>query len=295
MFYSLTDGKLTKSSSGNITIISQEDFSNEPIPCLAASEWIDHDKPRQAGCKVEFEEEYLFGVISSPRINIKSHMERSFYFIFDKKNIIIVDLDGSGEKIMDGLTNQRHLFHSLSDVFLSFFERYIMTETSNLYEFEEKLEALESKVLESHKEKHAKDIFTYRKNIISIHNFCEQLITIAERFEYEEYFPNESSQLRGISDRLQRLDNKLESLRDYSSQIRESFQSQTDIKMNKTMQTLTVITVLFMPITVISAWYGMNFAHMPELSSPYSYIITIVLTLLLTVASILYCKRKKIL
>mgnify|MGYP000211220836 CR=1 FL=1 len=33
------------------------------------------------------------------------------------------------------------------------------------------------------------------------------------------------------------------------------------------MKVLTIVTTLFMPLTLIAGWYGMNFAHMPELTA----------------------------
>ena len=59
------------------------------------------------------------------------------------------------------------------------------------------------------------------------------------------------------------------------------------------MTILTVVTTIFMPLTLITGWYGMNFTYMPELDSPYGYPIIIVVALMIAVASLLYFKRKK--
>ena len=44
-----------------------------------------------------------------------------------------------------------------------------------------------------------------------------------------------------------------------------------DRRQNDIMRILTVVTTLFLPLTLIVGWYGMNFVQMPELSSPYGY------------------------
>ena len=38
------------------------------------------------------------------------------------------------------------------------------------------------------------------------------------------------------------------------------------------MKMLTTVTAIFLPLTLIAGWYGMNFKYMPELSSRFGYI-----------------------
>jgi magnesium transporter len=76
-------------------------------------------------------------------------------------------------------------------------------------------------------------------------------------------------------------------------QLGDLYQSQIDLKQNRIMTILTVVTTIFMPLTLITGWYGMNFTHMPELDSPYGYPLVIVTALVIAVASLLYFKKKK--
>ena len=66
-----------------------------------------------------------------------------------------------------------------------------------------------------------------------------------------------------------------------------------DIKMNRIMTVLTVITAIFMPLTLIVGWYGMNFVTMPELTWKYGYIGVIALCLVIVISGIIWFKRKK--
>ena len=61
---------------------------------------------------------------------------------------------------------------------------------------------------------------------------------------------------------------------------------------NKIMQFLTVVTTIFMPLTLITGWYGMNFVNMPELYYKGSYFIIIGVVLLIVIIEILYFKHK---
>ena len=64
-------------------------------------------------------------------------------------------------------------------------------------------------------------------------------------------------------------------------------------KMNEVMKTLTVVSVLFMPLTFIVGVYGMNFKFMPELEWEYGYFGILGLMFLLLLVMIYYFKKKK--
>ena len=50
----------------------------------------------------------------------------------------------------------------------------------------------------------------------------------------------------------------MSSLLDYTNQIRDTYQSKLDVKQNHIMTVLTVVTTVFMPLTLIVGWYGMD-------------------------------------
>src|SRR3989454_1099487 len=56
---------------------------------------------------------------------------------------------------------------------------------------------------------------------------------------------------------------------------------------------LTMITVITTPLMMVGTWYGMNFADMPELKARHAYPIAFGVTLLSTLATFWYFKRKK--
>ena len=70
------------------------------------------------------------------------------------------------------------------------------------------------------------------------------------------------------------------------------FSAQTH-KMNDIMKTLTVISVIFIPLTFIVGVYGMNFDHMPELRYEYGYFMVIGFMFLVVLGMIVYFKRRR--
>jgi magnesium transporter len=84
---------------------------------------------------------------------------------------------------------------------------------------------------------------------------------------------------------------------EYDSNAAESasnlfFASQTQ-RMNAIMKTLTIFSVIFMPLTFIVGVYGMNFENMPELQSHNGYFIVLGVMGVTALLMIWYFKKKK--
>ena len=76
-------------------------------------------------------------------------------------------------------------------------------------------------------------------------------------------------------------------------QLRDQYKAHLDIKQNRIMTVLTVVTTIFMPLTLIVGWYGMNFRYMPELEWKWGYPVIIAVSLIIAVSSLLFFKKKK--
>ena len=95
--------------------------------------------------------------------------------------------------------------------------------------------------------------------------------------------------------RCDRLHSHVEMLKEYLLQIRELYQSQIEVEQNKTMTFLTVVTTIFLPLTLIAGWYGMNFSEMLALHWRYGYLAVILISAGIVAAEIIYFRRKKML
>lgn len=81
-------------------------------------------------------------------------------------------------------------------------------------------------------------------------------------------------------------------LREYVTQVRESYEAEVDISLNTTMKIFTVVTTIFLPLTLIVGWYGMNF-EMPEYAWRYGYFFVCLLSVACIAGIIIFFKRKK--
>ena len=75
--------------------------------------------------------------------------------------------------------------------------------------------------------------------------------------------------------------------------LQNTFLGLIDIEQNRVIKIFTVVTVIFMPPTVIASAYGMNFTYMPELTKVWGYPFAIFLMILSSAMTLLFFRRKK--
>lgn len=85
----------------------------------------------------------------------------------------------------------------------------------------------------------------------------------------------------------------IEMFREMIGGLRDNYHAQLNIEMNKTIQALTIITVIFIPLSFIAGVYGMNFENMPELKWNYGYYGVLGVMGVVFVGMLYYFKRRK--
>ena len=76
--------------------------------------------------------------------------------------------------------------------------------------------------------------------------------------------------------------------------IREALDAALSYEQNRIMKVFTTVTTIFMPLSLIAGWYGMNFEGMPELHWQYGYIFVSVLSVLVVLACFWFFRKKKL-
>ena len=74
------------------------------------------------------------------------------------------------------------------------------------------------------------------------------------------------------------------------SDVYLSFQSN---RLNQQMRMLTVVTIIFMPLTLLTGIYGMNFEYMPELHWHYGYFAVLGVMAALIIGMLVFFSRRK--
>ena len=97
---------------------------------------------------------------------------------------------------------------------------------------------------------------------------------------------------RDLRDNLVRFDEAATSLADQLLLCFDLYLNKSASEANEGIKVLTALTALSTPTIVIGTWFGMNFEHMPELSSPWGYPIALVVMVVSTGAMFVWCKRR---
>lgn len=118
---------------------------------------------------------------------------------------------------------------------------------------------------------------------------------LAEEFAANEngfFNENDIKAFGMFQSKMEQLADETQMLREYAMQVQDVYQSEIEIKQNDVMKMLTIVTTIFLPLTLIAGWYGMNFEHMPEIKSEYAYPVTIAASIMIVAASLYYFKKK---
>lgn len=99
--------------------------------------------------------------------------------------------------------------------------------------------------------------------------------------------------LRDVHDHTVQMIETLEMFRETVTGLKETYHSQLNIEMNKTIRTLTIITTIFIPLSFIAGVYGMNFRHMPELDWKYGYPAVMSIMGIALLLMLYYFRRRK--
>ncbi len=75
--------------------------------------------------------------------------------------------------------------------------------------------------------------------------------------------------------------------------LQDTFLGFVNIQQNKIIKIFTVVSVIFMPPTLIASIYGMNFHFMPELSWKWGYLFSIFLMIASSIIILIFFKKKK--
>ncbi len=185
----------------------------------------------------------------------------------------------------------------VAHLFFEFLEYLIRDDVVFLQGYEERLMDMEAKVMEPRTDcsKIPGDIMRIRRELSKLCSYYTQLMNMSDSLSenYNNLLREEDCSLFKLySDRIVRLVDMAKDLKDYAYQIREMYQSSLDEAQNNAISFLTVVTTIFMPLTLIAGWYGMNFKWMPELNTDYGYFICFAVSILLIIGETVYFKKK---
>ncbi len=261
---------------------------------------IEECKNQKQHPRLEVYEDFSFGVLNvideidtefeSKELNFYI-TKRYLIFVSKEKNELIEYIKS---ELNQNSTRTSTYTINLSKILYMLLDKLTSKDNFNLKDIENSIAELEEEVINGIERDFIKDIIQLRKQLLYLKRHYEPLIDIAEGLEENENELIEEGTIRFFSmlaNRLERLNSNVIHLRDYVTQVRDAYQAQVDIKLNKTMKFFTVVTTIFLPLTLLVGWYGMNFKYMPELGWVFGYSFVIGLSLFIVAVCLVYFRR----
>ena len=165
-----------------------------------------------------------------------------------------------------------------------------------IQQLETRLTDLEQAVLDNDTGRFLHRMSVIRKELNRTNRYYAQLCDFASTLleDAEEQLSGRSKKrLNHFLRKVENLRGETRMLHEYATQISSEYQAQVDIDQNRVMKVLTIVTAIFLPLTLIAGWYGMNFPNILLLGWRYGYAAVAIVSALVVVLLIWYFKRKK--
>ncbi|MGM1019596.1 MAG: magnesium/cobalt transporter CorA [Bacillota bacterium] len=259
---------------------------------LAVEDCLSEEEQRP---KIEIYESHYFIVVNSIRFDDEEIFLRALNIFLGRHFIITV----TKQKINELRTLKPMLWEqevSQPDRFM-----YLLVDliVDNYFlvgdRIEVRIEKLEEDILMHTKKSHLNEIIGLRSEILWLKKVLgpqkEVINTLNKRDlrliddQLQKYFSD-------IYENAVKISETFETYRDLMGNLREAYQSSIANRANEIMRVFTAITTVFMPLTVITGIYGMNFDNMPELHTRYGYFVVIGIMVALGVSMFCIFRKK---
>lgn len=160
---------------------------------------------------------------------------------------------------------------------------------------EVKIENLEEDILMHTKRSHLNEIIGLRSEILWLKKVLgpqKEVINILNKKDLRLIDDQLQKYFSDIYENAVKISENFDTFRELVGNLREAYQAAIANRANEIMRVFTAITTIFIPLTLITGIYGMNFDHMPELHGQYSYYIVLGIMLALG-AGMFYLFRKR--
>jgi magnesium transporter len=181
-----------------------------------------------------------------------------------------------------------HVAHALVDHVV---DRYVPL----MEQFDRVIDDLELEILKDPKPARLEEIFELKHSLLSIRRTgVRQRPVLATLTEGNlALIPQETVPFfRDVNDHFIRVCDLADSYRDLVSSALDAYLSMQSNRMNEVVKVLTLISTIMLPLSFIASLYGMNFAHMPELTWKYGYAFAWVIMLLTAGGFVLFFKKR---
>lgn len=209
-----------------------------------------------------------------------------------KESLVFVLTDPTLIKTIESIQEREDTFTALFDFFLMLTAEDI----DHLERLENAINELELGILSTEKpiKSAGGRIAVLRRQLLRTKMYYEHLDVMMECMQdaQNEFGQKACARFTAFTRRLEYLLRTVLELREYVTQVREAFQAKIDLEQNYIMKILTVLTAIFLPLSLIAGWYGMNI-KMPEFGWDFGYGFVIALSIIVSILTFIVIKKKR--
>lgn len=292
-----TDMETVLQTGISAVIIANERVCRSVLDELSINAELDISLSDIAFCKLESQQECLYGTFLIPRLVDILGSRYKIACVITAKYIVLIDNSDFSSRLVQRIRIKKaHQGETRERFLYNFIVEFLSRDAVMLETYERNLMKMEDEVGKGISDGFQSRLQPIRKQLLTLRSYYDQLSDMAKELEENEdrYFARKQLKYFGTAaDRAERLKDRTSYLLEYAQQERDAYQSLVDAQQNANMEFLTVVSTIFFPLTLITGWYGMNFENMPELKSGYPAVILV--SLIVVIIILLIFKKKKIL
>jgi magnesium transporter len=167
------------------------------------------------------------------------------------------------DRVWDDCTRDvRHFKRGADHVLYKLTDELIVDYMQVVETLDEEIEIVEDEVMGRPSADVVQRIFTLKRATLHLRRVLSPLREVLNKLARDDYAVIDAKDrvyFRDVYDHLVRLHDISESLRDLVGGVLDTYLSVINNRMNEIMKTLTVITTMFMPISFVAGFFGMNF------------------------------------
>jgi magnesium transporter len=159
----------------------------------------------------------------------------------------------------------------------------------------EKLEQIDEEIFKTSSSNTIYEISVLRRDIIAFRRIIKPQISIIANLERRRRVNEEEDMeayFSDISDHISKIWDSLEEFKDVIEGLSATYDSLTSHRLNQIIKTLTVISVIMLPLTVITGFYGMN-VTLPLSDHPWMFIFILSMMFFLAAAMLLFFRFRR--
>jgi len=163
-----------------------------------------------------------------------------------------------------------------------------------LNDFEETMDRLEMDIIHDTRKEQAQMIYVLKRDLLVIKNSLWPMRDIVSTLINDAEVDHAMHRhYRDIEDHIKQIMDFTTTYRELIMGMYETYLSNISNRMNRIITTLTVFSVIFIPLTFLAGVYGMNFKYFPELAWRWAYPVFWGVCALIGAGMFLFFKKKK--